>query len=241
MQARWVLMVALVGCAGCYDPKLDIEQQRPAAAQYFAAMERIGKVVKALPPLTKDTMKFADSSLLKFDGDVEQGQNVEIIHLEELSELGGQHIYDRLVSSDYFLPAFTLLKTGKDLHIESVTKDVVTWRFRQLLEKKYLVVLRTQKHVWPEAKSANEFTPGALMGEAFLCEVSDAAPCYGGNTYAVASSSEVVARVHGGDDTRRQEIDRALALRKDMDEKAEQQIHQKLRAALPKARFPSYW
>ena len=241
MKMRWPLAVLLAGCLGCYDPKADLEEQRPAAEKYFAAMERVGKAVKALPPLTQDTMKHPDSSVLKFDGDTEGGQNAAIIHLEELSDVGGSHVYDRIISEEYFLPAFTLLKTGKDPHIEKVTKELITWRYHQLFDKKYLVVLRTTKHVWAEVKSATEFTPGEMRGEAYLYELSDTTPCFGGYTFGVVSSSEVTARVHGGNDTERQNIDRALAVRKDMDERVAQQIHDKLRAALPKARVPSYW
>ena len=179
--------------------------------------------------------------LLRPHGDTEGGQNAAIVHLEELSDIGGEHIYDRIFDEEYFLPAWTLLKTGKVNHIEKVTKELVTWRFHQLLDKKYLVVIRTQKHVWAEVKSEKEFTPGEIRGEAFLCEVSEAAPVHGGNTFAVVSSSEITARVHGGDDRQQQNIDRSLAVRKDMDEQVQKQVHTKLKAALPKARVPSYW
>ena len=241
MKARWGLALLLIGCVGCYDPKPDIEEQRPAAEKYFAAMEHVGKVVKALPPLTQDTMKFADASGLKFDGDTEGGQNATVIHLEELSNIGSDHVYDRIFSEEYFLPAFALLHTGKDPHIAKVTKELVTWRFHQLLDKKYLVVVKTLKEVWPEVKSPTEFSAGEIRGEVYLCELNDGATCYGGFTFGIESSAEVTARVHGGDDRQQQQIDRALAVRKDMDDRAEKMIHQKVRAALPKARYPSYW
>ena len=70
-------------------------------------------------------------------------------------------------------------------------------------------------------------------------KVSDAPAPYGGIAYGVKSSQNVTAYVSGN--KQRQDIDRSLAVRADMDKQAEKMIHEKLKAALPGARFPSWW
>ena len=225
-------------CAGCYNPKADIDAFRPQAKKYFVALERVGKAVTAQPPLKEDTMAFPDAKQLRFADGPGGKQNATIIHVEELSDFGQMHIYDRIIDEEYYAPAYALLHSQQDPHVGKVTKEVVPWRFQQLLDIQYLVVLRVKK-VYAEVTNAKEFTGGATSGEAFLYEVNDAATFHGGFSFAVRSSNEVALTVHG--DAKQQEIDRKLAVRKDLDEQAEKLIHQKVKASLPGAGFPSYW
>ena len=100
------------------------------------------------------------------------------------------------------------------------------------------MVLRVKK-VYAEITNSKEFTGGETSGEAFLYEVNDAATFHGGFAFSVHSSDQVSFTVHG--DAAQQEIDRKLAVRKDLDDQAEKLIHQKIMASLPGAGFPSYW
>jgi hypothetical protein len=227
------LLVGLAALAGCYNPKADIEANRPAAEKKLAAMERIGRTVAALPALGADTMRFPNPSELRFD------DNAVIVHLEELSDIGGSHIYDRIVDEEFFKPAAVLLKEGRDPNIQKLNKSVVDFEFKKLVGKDYLVVLRTASHVQAKMTGKDEFAAGDVRGEAFLCEIKTGEQCFGGFGWSAASSGSVTAQLHG--DAERRQIQKSLAVREDIDKQARQAIHDKLKAALPGARFPSYY
>ena len=226
-------------CAGCYDPKPDIEAFRPQAEKYFAALEKVGKAVAALPALTQDAMAMPDPKQVRFEDGPDGKQNAEIVNLDELSEFDQTHFVDHVISDNgYHLPAWALLHGQEDPHVGKVTKEVVPWRFHQLLDIQYLVVLRTKK-VYGEVTSEKEFTGGEAHGDAFLCEVNDAATLHGGFAFAVKSSDQISFTVHG--DAEQQAIDRRVAVFNDLDEQAEKQIHHKIRGSLPGAQMRSDW
>jgi hypothetical protein len=233
-------LAILLACAGCYKPKADIDAIRPQAEKYLADMEHLGKAIAALPPLTQDTLSFRNPPELRFLDGPDGTQNAQLIHLEELSDIGGSHIYDRLVSGDYFQPAVSLLKSGTDPYIHKVTKDLIDWRFHQLLDVKYLVVLRTSIHKSATVTGPKEFEAGEIRGEAYLCEMADPAASHGGISYVARNSQEVSVRFRSKDQDQ-QNIDRSLAVREDMEKQAVKMIQDKLKNRLPGAKFPSYW
>lgn len=229
----------LSACAGCYDPKADIDAFRPEAEKYFAKLEKVGKAVASQPPVTQDTMSFPDSKQLRFEDGPTGKQNTEVINIDELSDFGPIHFVDHVIDTNgYHLPAWALLHGKEDPHVGKVTKEVVPWRFQQLLDIKYLVVLRTKK-VYGEVTNDNEFKGGEAHGDAFLCEVNDAATLHGGFAFAVQSSSEISFTTHG--DAAQQASDRRSAVFKDLDEQGEKFIHHKIRTSLPEAQMWKYW
>ncbi len=226
-------------CVGCYKPEADISAFRPQAEKYFADLEKVGKAVAAQSPVTQDTMMVPDPSKLRFADGPGGKQNAQIVNLDELSDFGQIHFVDHVVSnSEYWSPAWALLHGQEDPHVGKVTREVVPWRFQQLLDIQYLVVLRVKK-VYGEVTNEKEFTGGSATGDAILCEVNDGAALHGGFPFAVRSSDQVSVMVHG--DAAQQAIDRREAVFKDVDEQAEKLIHQKIKSRLPGAGFPSYW
>jgi hypothetical protein len=119
-------------------------------------------------------------------------------------------------------------------------KEKVSWRMHQLLDVEYLLVIRVARRVAPELIGTSDFKPGLVAGDAILCQLADTPQTFGGFAWNEGSSSSVEARVHAKDEQVAAN-DRIGALRKDMDQKAERQIHAKAKAALPGAVFPSFW
>jgi len=240
-NSKWLVVGALIAVAGCrYDPKHDLEEFRAPAEQKLAQIEKAGEAVKALPPLTADTLKFAEPSKLRFTDGPGGPKNAVIIHQEELTDFAGTKIYDRIVSEQFHLAPMKLLRDGEDPDIPDMNKEKVTWRMHQLLDVEYMLVLRVAKRVAPEVVGNSRFNPGAVAGDAILCELADVPRIFGGFMWAEGSSSTVDARV-SANDRERADIDRMNAVRKDMDQKAEKQIHEKAKAALKGAVFPTYW
>lgn len=224
--------------AGCYKPQKDIDSFRPEAEKYFATLEKVGKTVAALSLVREDTMSFPNPNQLRFASGPDGNQNAELVIIDELSNFGSYDPVSSVISSNgYHLPAWALLHGKEDPHVGKVTKDVVPWRFHQLLDIKYLLVVRTKKQ-YAEVTGDKEFKGGEAHGDVILCEVNDAATLHGGIAYAVKSSDEISFTVHG--DAAQQNIDRKVAVMKDLDEQAEKLIHQKLKAALPGVVAP-YW
>lgn len=232
-RAHSILCLTLVFATGCfYDPKPDIEEFRPAAEKQLAAIEKVGKAVAALPPLTADTMSFPTPSALDF------GSNATVVHLEQITApLDEPKIYDRIVSEEFFVAPMRLMKEGKDPYVSDLDKEKVTWRFRQLLDPRYLVVLKILKRTYPKSTGISTFSPGAIEGEAHLTELTESARTYGGFRWSVASSDTVSAKVRAD----HKNGDVYNALRSDMDSKATKLIREKLAAALPGAKPGKYW
>lgn len=233
VRASSIVCLTLVFATGCfYDPKADIEEFRPAAEKQLAAIEKVGKAVAALPPLTADSMSFPTPSALDFDS------NATVVHLEQITApLDEPKIYDRIVSEEFFVAPMRLMKDGKDPHISDMNKEKVAWRFRQLLDPHYLVVLKILKRTYPKATGISTFSPGAIEGEAHLAEITETARTYGGFRWSVASSETVSAKIRAD----HKDGDLYNALRSDMDSKATKLIREKIKAALPGAKASKYW
>jgi hypothetical protein len=222
--------LALVAVASCYNPKPDIERFRPQAEKKLAAMASAGRNAQQLPPITRDALTFAEPSKLRFM------QNVEVVHIEELSDIGSTHIFDRVVSNvDFWGVPLMLMKGGR----ARGKKPWVEAAFQRLINLEYLVIIRTRYYKRADTADKKTFQPGSYSGEAVLCEIVEGRTCYGGFRFDADSSSEVKAYVSG--DKRTQERDRYRAVRGDLEKRAQAAFRGKLKQYLPGATFPSYW
>lgn len=194
---------------GCQSPDGYIDAHREAAEERIRQIDAIAEMIESIPPLEEDGLSVDGPApdfrirLSLFD-DENPDCNGRVVYVEELGpDATEPDLFLDLQPTRWLFNTRSLLETGRhppnEYHPDGLVPAEVD-HIRPLFETteglRYLLVMRTGTEVPPAISGSDGFTPGVILGEMLLFDVTTE-DYLGGFRVNAMSSEEVYVRSGG--------------------------------------------